>query len=171
MNRCRKYWMVAGGILILAVAVFQLGIRPVAEKTRLLERRTAYKKTALDQVKRLKQAYEALANTDGLLTTVYAKREKGFTLFACLESLAVKAGVAKQIAYMRPTTAMDKVSKKEIEKVEMKLKQIKLSQLMSYLYLVETSDHVVFIKRMEILKEGKNNDGITALLHVETVKI
>ncbi|PIE60960.1 MAG: hypothetical protein CSA29_05815 [Desulfobacterales bacterium] len=171
MNRREKYWIGAAGILILVVGVVQFGILPVAEKKRVLERQADYKKTALSQVKQLKQAYDALANTDGPLRAMYANREKGFTLFACLESLAVKAGVAKQIVYMRPTSSVDKVSKKEIEKVEMKLKQIKLSQLMSYLYLVETSKNVVFIKRMEILKDGKNNRGITALLHVETVKI
>ncbi len=170
MNRREKYWMGAGGLLILVVAVFQFGIQPMVEKRRLLETQTAYKTTALGQVKRLKQAYEALATTEGSLTAAYARREKGFTLFACLEALAAKAGVAKQIVYMRPTSAMDKLSKKEMARVEMKLKQIKLSQLMAYLYLVETSENVIFIKRMEIIKDGKHKDGITVLLHVETVK-
>jgi general secretion pathway protein M len=91
-------------------------------------------------------------------------------LFAFLEKLAVQAGVNGNIDYMKPSSVLDKVSRIELSLVEMKLKGIKLSQLMSYLYLVETSENVVFVKRLAISMDGKNKRSISAVLHVETVK-
>lgn len=170
MNRRERYSVVFAGVLILAVIVYQFGISPFLEKKNLFERQLISKKEALVQVTRLKSEYESILNKNENLKKIYSQREKTFTLFAFLEKLAVKAGVDANIDYMKPSSSLDKVSKIELSRVEMKLKGIKLSQLMSYLYLVETSKNVVFVKRLAISMDGKNGGTISAVLHVETVK-
>jgi general secretion pathway protein M len=170
MNKREKYSVGLAGILIFAAAVYNFGIFPVIEKNALLERQLEAKTTALNQVVRLREEYNRILGRQQDLTTIYAQREEGFTLFAFLEKMAVKAGVDKQIDYMKPSSATDKVSKVELSLVEMKLKGIKLSDLMSYLYLVETSDNIVFVKRLAITSDGKNQHTISAVLQVETVK-
>ncbi|WP_300461096.1 hypothetical protein [Desulfobacula sp.] len=170
MNRRETYAVFFAGGLILVVVLYQFGISPFLEKKHVYERQLTAKTAVLEQVTRLKSEYESILNKNENLKIIYSQREKTFTLFAFLEKLAVQAGVNGNIDYMKPSSTLDKVSKIELSLVEMKLKGIKLSQLMSYLYLVETSENVVFVKRLAISMDGTNKRSISAVLHVETVK-
>ncbi|MFH2093157.1 MAG: hypothetical protein ABIJ31_12405 [Pseudomonadota bacterium] len=169
MNRREKYSVGIGCALVLVTAVFHFGISPVLDKTALLERQLVAKRLVLQEVTALKNEYKSILSKSENLNAIYSQREKGFTLFAFLEKLAVKAGVDKQIDYMKPSSSVDKVSKIELSSVELKLKGIKLSELMSYLYLVETSKNIVFVKRLAITKDGKDQSTISAVINVETV--
>lgn len=170
MNRREKYSVFFACVLILVVMIYQFGISPFLEKKRLLSRQQAFKTQALKKVTLLKSEYEKILNKSENLKKIYSQREKKFTLFAFLEKLAVKTRVDGNIDYMKPSSSMDKISKTELSIVEMKLKGIKLSQLISYLYLVETSKNVVFVKRLAVSRDGKNKKSISAVLHVETIK-
>jgi general secretion pathway protein M len=170
MKKREKIAVWIAGILILGVAIFNFGISPVMDKKALLERQVDAKKNVLRQVVQLGEEYQQMVSMQQGMTRIFSQREAGFTLFAFLEQIAVKAGVDKQIDYMKPSSGIDKQSKAELALVEMKLKGIKLSQLMSYLYLVETTENVVLVKRLAITSDGKNQHIISAVLQVETVK-
>ena len=170
MNKREKYSVISACVLLFVMAVYQFGISPFLEKRKLLERQLKAKKSALKEITLLKMEYEKILNNNQNLKSIYSYRDKKFTLFAFLEQLAVKAGVAGSIDYMKPSSARDKVKKIEVSKVEMKLKGIKMSQLMSYLYLVETSKNVMLVRRLSISIDGKHKGTISAVLHVETVK-
>ena len=170
MNQRETVSVAFAVILILGVLVYQLGISPFMEKKELFERQITSKEAALKAMIQLKAEYESTLNANKNLKKIYSQREKKFTLFAALEKFAVKAGVDGKIDYMKPSSSMDKATQIELSLVEMKLKEIKLSQLMSYLYLVETSENVVFVKRLAITRDGKNQGTISAVIHVETVK-
>ena len=168
MNKRERYLVGFACIFILAAAVYGFGISPLLERQKVLERQLSAKKTALETLVSLSEEYNGILKESDRLTSMYAKRELGFTLFAFLETIAVKAGLDNHIDYMKPSTVMDKVSKTHLSVVEMKLKRIKLSQLISYLYLVEFSEHSVFIKRLSITSDGKDQHTISAMLQVGT---
>lgn len=170
MNHRERGAVISGCVLVIIFMVYQFGISPFIAKKNLLERQVSAKQKALQEVSNLKLEYEKTLNKNENLKNIYSRREKKFTLFAFLEKLAVEAGVNASIDYMKPSSSLDKTSKIELSLVEMKLKQIKLSQMMSFLYLVETSKNVVFVKRLAISKDGKNKETISAVLHVETIK-
>ena len=172
INKREKYLVGFACIFILAALVYNFGISTVIERQKLLTRQLAAKKNVLETLSRLSEEYNRTLKESDRLTGMYAKRDKGFTLFAFLETMAVKAGVDDHIDYMKPSSTpsslMDKPSNAHLSLVEMKLKGIKLSQLISYLYLVELSEHIVFIKRLGITSDGKNQHTISAVLQVET---
>jgi len=170
MNQREKMAVFSGSILVVVFMVYQFGISPFLEKKNLFERQLVAKEKALNEVTGLKTEYEKILNRSENLKNIYSQREKKFTLFAFLEKLAVQAGVDGNIDYMKPTSSVDKSSKIELSLVEMKIKEIKMSQLMAFLYLVETSENVVFVKRLAISRDGKNKDSISAVLNVETIK-
>lgn len=170
MNSREKYSVFFACVLILVVMVYQFGISPFLEKKRFLSRQLEFKTQELEKVTLLKSEYEKILNQSENLQKIYSQREKKFRLFAFLENLAVKAGVAGNIDYMKPSSSIEKISKAELSIVEMKLKEIKLSQLISYLYHVETSKNVVFVKRLAVSRDGKDKKTISAVLHVETIK-
>jgi general secretion pathway protein M len=168
MNKRERYLVGFACIFILAAAGYNFGISPLLEQQKVLERQLSAKKNALETLSRLSEEYNQILRESDSLTSMYAKRDPGFTLFAFLETIAVKAGLNNHIDYMKPSSVIDKVSKAPLSVVEMKLKRIKLSQLVSYLYLVELSEHIVFIKRLSITSDGKDQHTISATLQVET---
>jgi general secretion pathway protein M len=170
MNRRERY-VVAGGVILVCLAViYQAGIVPVLEKRALLLRRAEARAEMMAQVVQLDAEYHRLEDRIRTSDRVYARREPGFTLFAFLETAAVNAGVDGHIDSMKPSSVIDRVSRSELSMVEMTLKQISLAQLLAYLYRVETSDNVVFVKRMAITVERRERPVINAVLQVETVK-
>lgn len=69
---------------------------------------------------------------------------------------------------MRPSTSKPKDSPYEISQVEMKLQSITMEQLTTYLHKVETSKDIVFVKRLSVSKDSKQEGFINAVLQVET---
>jgi general secretion pathway protein M len=92
-------------------------------------------------------------------------------LFSFLDRVAGQTRLKDRIAYMKPSTATPKNSPFKISTVEMKLQAITLEQLVAYLYKVETSENAVHIKRISLVKAGKNKSLITAIMEIESFKI
>jgi general secretion pathway protein M len=170
MNKREQISVLCACVLVVCFLLFQFGISPLLEEKKLLERQLEVKTKIFADMIQLAAEYDTIVENNKNLKQSYSKRDKNFTLFAFLEKLAGSAGIKDSIAYMKPSTTVDKSSDIEYSLVEMKLKQIKLSQLISYLHMVETSENVVFVKRLGITKDDKNKNSISAVLHVETVK-
>jgi general secretion pathway protein M len=141
MNKREKLSVLGASILVACFLLFQFVISPLLEKKELLDRQLEVKTKIFADMVHLASEYDAIS-----------------------------AGIKDSIAYMKPSTTADKYSDMEFSLVEMKLKEIKLSQLISYLHMVETSKNVVFVKRLGITRDDKNKNSISAVLHVETVK-
>ncbi len=170
MNKREQLSVIGASVLVVCFLLFQFAISPFLEKKELLERQLELKMTIFADMIHLASEYESILANNKNLKKIYSKRDKNFTLFAFLEQLAGSAGIKDSIAYMKPSTTADKYSDIEFSQVEMKLKKIKFSQLVSYLHMVETSNNVVFVKRLGITRDDKDKKSISAVLHVETVK-
>ena len=55
--------------------------------------------------------------------------------------------------------------------VEMKLQSIDLKQLTTYLYRIETSNEMVFVRRISISKEEKGRGLVNVVLNVVTYEV
>jgi general secretion pathway protein M len=170
MNKRERFSVIGASIIVVCFLLFQFAISPLLEKKKLLERQLEVKTKIFADMIELESEYKTIRGNNKNLKQIYSRRDKNFTLFAFLEKLAGSAGIKDSIAYMKPSTTADKYSDIEFSLVEMKFKEIKLSQLISYLHMVETSKNVVFVKRLGITRDDKNKNSISAVLHVETVK-
>ena len=166
LNNREKYLLLFACIFIISAAVYNFGISPVLERQTRSEQQLNAKQNALETLSRLNEEYNSILQKSEQLKNIYVKREKGFTLFAFLEAMAVKAKLNAHIDYMKPSSVADKQSEFYLSLVEMKLKGIKLSQLISFLYLVEMSGNSVFINRLSITGDGKDQATISAALQV-----
>ena len=72
---------------------------------------------------------------------------------------------------MKPATSVQKNSAYKISQVEMKLEAITLKQLTSFLYRIELSENMVFVKRISISKTDKPKGSVTTVLQAETFEI
>ena len=165
----RERYAVSGALLTFAgFLLIQFAIFPALEEKARLKRAVQFKTEALRDMKRLKAEYDALTKNAEQQKRRYAGRPKGFTLFAFLDKLARETGIKDRIAYMKPSGSVQKDGPK-ISVVEMKLQAITLEQLIKYLYGMETSDNMVTLKRASLLKKGKDQPAIDAILQVETI--
>jgi len=167
----REKVAVSAGIIFLSVFIFaQLIVMPVIEKRDALRNRLDAKKTTLAEMKNLRLEYLSIQKKAESSKQGFKNRTAGFTLFSFLDSLAGDTGLKDHIAYMKPSTTVAEGSGLKISRVEMKLSEITMEDLTSYLFKVETSKNMVMVKRLSITKTGKLSGLIGAVLQVETME-
>ena len=171
LNKREKYSVYAATVIICIFVLIKFIVFPVIDKRERVTRAIQVKTKILEEMTALKSQYNAISNRADLSKSRFAKREKNFTLFSLIDSLAGKAAIKDHIVYMKPSTSLAKNSNYNISSVEIKVQNITLNELISYLYMVETSNNIVFIKRLSISKAGGQEDLINAVLKVETIEI
>ena len=170
LNRREKYIVYAAGCLLGLLIIIQFVITPFFENKMQLQKSLQGKKAQLEEMQRLQTEYQLLKGKLQQSEIRFSKREKGFTLFSFLDQLAGQAGIKDRINYMKPSKAVQKNSNYVISRVEMKLDDITLQQLTTYLYGVETSKNMVLVKKLSISKTEKKQGLIDVILQVETVE-
>jgi general secretion pathway protein M len=166
--RREKYAIgIAAGIIAIIIVV-QLIISPILNKKRRLDRQIEVQGKALQDILELKSEYEAIRKMADAARTSVAGRNRGFTLFSFLDTLAGQSGLKDRIAYMKPSTSIQDDGPFKLSIVETKLQAITMKQLTAYIYRIETSRNMVRVKRLSITKAGRQVGTIDAVLLVET---
>ncbi|MBU4075718.1 MAG: hypothetical protein KKI12_07650 [Proteobacteria bacterium] len=171
LNRREKYSLYAAALIICLFVLIKFIVFPFFDKRERVTRAIQVKTGMLEEMLVLKSKHDAIGNRADLSKLRFAKREKNFTLFSLIDCLAGKAAIKDHIVYMKPSTSVSKNSNYKVSSVEIKVQDITLKELISYLYMVETTDNNVFINRLSISKAGGQEDFINAVLKVETIEI
>ena len=95
------------------------------------------------------------------------RRPPGFALFSYLEKRAGDAGVKANIRSMNPLKSVP-VEAHEETTVEMKLDKLTMKQLTDFLYLVESREDLVRIRKMTVGKMKESPEYLTAVFQVFT---
>ena len=170
LNRREKYIIYGAGGLLGLLVIIVFVVTPFFEHKKQSHRSLQAKKVELEEMRGLQVEYAALKEKLQLSKVRFSKREKGFTLFSFLDQLAGQAGIKDRISYMKPSKTVQTNTKYKISRVEMKLDDITLEQLTTYLYGVETSKNMVMVKKVSISKKEKKQGLINVVLQVETVE-
>lgn len=155
------------GFITLFVIV-QFIIFPLLDKRDAMKRGIEAKWSGLKEIRMLKAEYEAYQKGAEGMKSHLERREKGFALFSFLEQAAGRAGVKDHIKYMKPSDSSGDGRLKE-STVEMKLDKINLKQLVEYLYLIESPEKVVSIKRISITDSKGAAGYLDAVMQVLTI--
>jgi general secretion pathway protein M len=170
LNRREKNIVYGAACLLGLLLIIQFVITPFFDNRRQLQKTLQSKIVELEEMQRIQAEFQLLKGKLQLSQARYSQREKGFTLFSFLDQLAGQAGIKDRISYMKPSKAVQKDSNYSLSRVEMKLDDISLQQLTTYLYGVETSKNMVLVKKLSISKKEKNQGLIDVILQVETVE-
>ncbi|HBG21134.1 MAG: hypothetical protein A2X81_14015 [Desulfobacterales bacterium GWB2_56_26] len=164
----REKLVVGGGLaFVVCFIVLQLAIVPFFDARSDLRSSIDRKTKELATIKELQLEHRNLKNEEGTIQARIQQRERGFTLFTFLDQQAEKAQVKKQIMYMKPSTVEGDTGYVETM-VELKLQQVSLSALVSFLQLVESEQHVVFIRRISIQESGNVQGELDSILQIVT---
>lgn len=171
LKRREKYSVYAATVIICIFVLIKFIVFPVIDKRESVTRAIQVKTKMLEEMIVLKSKYDAISYRADLSKSRFVKREKNFTLFSLIDSLAGKAAIKEHIVYMKPSTSVAKNSNYKISSVEIKVQNVTMNELISYLHMVETTDSNVFINGLSMSKTGGQEDLINAVLKVETIEI
>jgi len=171
LNKRERYGiMLAAGVIAIFIIVVFI-VEPFLSRAANMKNSLQTKADNLVEMQRLQSEYTGLTQQAKISESRFQRREKGFTLYSFLNSLAGESGIKDRISSMKPTKTVQKNSPYKISRVEMKLEAITLEQLANYLYGVETSNNMVDIKKISISKNEKKQGLLTAVMQVETEEI
>jgi general secretion pathway protein M len=171
LNRREKYAVYLAAGLIGLFFLVQFAVFPTIDKRDRLKRILQVKTEILQEMFDLKAEYDTLRRNEKISVGRFSERQKGFRLFSFLDRLAGETRIKDHITYMKPSTSIEKNTQYKITQVEMKLQNITMEQLVSYLYRIETSENIVNVKGISIIKTTKPPGFINTVLKVESVEI
>lgn len=169
LSKRDKTVLAFGAAFLVVFCIIEFICLPVIDKRKSLKRILADQDTAIMQMKRLQAEHAELNTRLDRQTHVLSKRAKNFTLFSFLDSQASKSNVKKNVAYMKPVTQEKEKQGYKVSKVKLKLKEVYLSNLVDFLYRVETSENAVYIMSLSLNKAGRKKDKLDAVIETQTL--
>ena len=170
LNKREKLAVTAAAVFIAFFVLIQFVISPVFDRRNELRERLAAKETSLIEMKKLQDDYFIMQKKLEISRQGFARRPQGFTLFSFLDKLAGETGVKNRISYMKPSSVDEQNSGVKLSRVEMKLQEININDLVSYLYGIENSENMVVVRRLSITKAGQGGGLLSAVIQVETIE-
>lgn len=157
------------GIFILACfVILQFGVGPYLDSSRKLDRALTNRHADIVELKLLQQNYRELQAEAGGIKEKINTRDPRFSLFSFLDGQASAAEVKDFISYMKPSTSETRESELLKSVVELKLQEVSLSRLVTFLEGIESSENVVFIQRMSIQENSQNEGLLDVILQIAT---
>jgi hypothetical protein len=167
LTRREKYYVYIGACTVIMFFIIQFVLFPFFDVTAKMKRSVQTSENILREIRLLSSEYMALKSDSKDVEQALAVRQKDFALFSFMEQQASRAGVKTNIKNMKPSTSSTTGPYKE-SSVEMKMEGVTLKQLVNYLYLIESPQYLVSIKRISIRKSKSNPEYLTVLIHAIT---
>jgi len=164
----RERLVVAGGTVVAAVSlIFVFIVDPMLERRELLDRQILRKQRAVLELTALGSDYAAARSR---LARINQRIEEGggeFSLLPFLEDAAAAAEVRDRIVSMQPQPTQPAQGYQETA-VELRLDAVSLPRLLSLLVALETSPHLVQVKRLQLKPRFDASHLLDATLLVST---
>ncbi|HDZ90658.1 MAG TPA: hypothetical protein ENH37_08270 [Deltaproteobacteria bacterium] len=168
MGKREKALILLAACCVVLFLLFHFIVFPFFDRREAIKRGITAKRAALGEMMALGSQYESLRRGAEGTGTYLRNRKKGFTLFSFLERAAGRAGVKDHIKYMKPSASRGDGRFKEAM-VEMKLDGVSLGQIVNYLYLIESPQNVVGVKRISIRNSKSAPGYLDAVVQVVTL--
>ncbi|MFQ5598335.1 MAG: type II secretion system protein GspM [Nitrospiria bacterium] len=153
----REKWMLGGGglLALILIGYFML-FDPAWERMRQLESLIPRKEKALRDLMQLKEEWSAVSKQ---LQAVENRLplETTFSPLSFLEENAAKNGIRGNIAFIRPLSPQTHAPYREIP-VEVKVEDVSLPQIISFLQAIETAPQRLRIKRLAMKTRFSDKD-------------
>ena len=164
----REKWFLGGGIGFVGCFILvQLVVVPFFEAKNTLEKAILRKESDVLMIAQLSEEYFALKQEEGGIQIGIDRRSEGFSLFTYLDQQAELSQVKKQISSMKPSLIEGDGLLNEAV-VEVNMQRVNLQSLVDFLLLVESSENVVFVRRISIQESGRKQGLLDAIMQIVT---
>jgi len=173
----RRFWeqltqdqqrIVIAGLVFVAAALFvQFAVFPYLDARNKVRNAIAGSEKTLRELAGLDGEFGVLRQRSGEIRRAIERRPPDFTLLSHLERRAVEAGVKTNIRSIRPLRSVA-VGAYEEAAVEIRLDKMTMKQLTDFLYLMESPEDAVRIRRMSVEKMRDNPEYLNAQIQAWT---
>ena len=165
-----KYVVFTAACLIGLFLLVNFLVLPFFNKKDRMKKDIALKELELKELAGLTLEYREYQNGADETARILAKRGNGFTLMSYLDNAAGEAYIKGQIKYMNPSKSSSSKSSAPYKEsgVEIKLEGINTDQLVSYLYMIEAPEDLIFVKRISVYDNKKQEGYLDCIIQVLT---
>ena len=167
LTKSQKQIVILGLVFVAAALLLQFAVFPYFEARQKVTSAIAGSEKTLRELATLGAEYDVLKRRSEEIRRVIERRPPGFALFSYLEKRADDAGVKANIKSINPLKSTPAEAYEETA-VEMRLDRLTTKQLTDFLYLVESREDLVRIRKMSISKMKESPDFLSVLLQVST---
>jgi len=167
LTKSQKLTVTAGLICAGAVLFVQFAVVPYFEARQNVRRAIAANEKVLREIGVLGAEYGVIRQRAEEIRRMIQRRPPGFALFSYLEKRAGDAAVKTNIRSMNPMPSAPAGTYEETA-VEMKLDKLTMKQLTDFLYLVESPEEMIRIRRLSLAKMKESPEYLSALIQVFT---
>jgi len=173
----RRFWeqltqdqqrIVIAGLVFVAAALFvQFAVFPYLDARNKVRNAIAGSEKTLRELAGLGGEFGVLRQRSGEIRRAIERRPPDFTLLSHLERRAVEAGVKTNIRSIRPLRSVA-VGAYEEAAVEIRLDKMTMKQLTDFLYLMESPEDAVRIRRMSVEKTREDPGYLNVQIQAHT---
>jgi type II secretory pathway component PulM len=170
LTRREKLLIVASAIFIALWALFAFTVKPALARMETLKRTIPEKQSELAKLRARSAEYALLADSLADLQAKVASQDEGFELLPFLELTLRDCGLAEKVAKMKPYTVPLGESFRETI-VQIQLDNVTLSQLVDFIWKVESSKALVKAKSLHIKRNPTNPDQLDSTFEIHGAKL
>jgi hypothetical protein len=152
-----------GGLFFVALLFYFLVISPGFSKQKALERSISKRKADLVKIEELNRAWEIFQKDRRDVEAALRNRGDRFSLLSFLEGVTREVGIDKNIQYIKPVSFPPSDGPFRPEGLELSLENMGMAQLVNFLYKVEHTENLLYVRRIKILKATR---GMSSTLKV-----
>lgn len=167
LEKREKRVILFGTIFLICFALFHFAVSPLLQARKQTQKSLIQKTEDIKKIHQLQDEYRKFQNQSLDIQSRLQKRSPSFTLFSFIEERATKAKVKQQINSMTPSTSEGEGPLHEA-RVDLKLEQISLQQLVEFLQQIESPDDAVVIKRISIQENSKEEGTLDVVMQIIT---
>jgi general secretion pathway protein M len=167
LTKSQKLTVTAGLVLAGAALLIQFAIVPYIEARQKVRRAISANEKVLRELGVLGAEYGVIRQRSEEIRRVIERRPQGFALISYLEKRAGEAAVKTNIRSMNPLPSAPAGSYEETA-VEMKMDKLTMKQLTDFLYLAESPEEMIRIRRLSLVKMKESPEYLSALIQMFT---
>jgi general secretion pathway protein M len=162
-----KYIVIISACLISLFLIINFLVLPFFKAKDRLKKGIVAKEAEMKEIATLGTVYKENQKSANEISRAVARRGKGFTLMAFLDNAAGDTDLKEFVKNLNPSPLKGTGPFKE-SYVEIKLEGINPDQMVKFLYRVEKPDELIFIKRITIMDNKKQEGYLDLTLQVMT---
>jgi general secretion pathway protein M len=167
LEKREKGMVLAGLGFLLCLALFHFVVSPLVQVRQQMGKAVVQKQADLKKIEQLQAEYHKLRDQALDIQKKIEGRDPTFTLFSFVEERAAKAQVKGQVHSMTPSSSEGEGSLQE-SRVDLKLEQVSLSQLVDFLQAVESPGEAIIVKRISIQENSKTEGLLDIVMQIIT---
>ena len=159
-----------GGALVLIIFLIQLVILPFFDAQKTVNQSIRTNEKTLTEMLLLARDYQVIKRQAAKIQQVLARRAPNFSLFSYLEKIAGDAGVKSSIKSMSAAKGSISGPYEELP-VDIRLEKITLKQITDFLYLLESPQELIRVKRIALAKMPESPEYLSAQVQAVTFQL